>query len=132
MELRHRLELSICGGPAIGMTTGQPKFLMSPLGRQRELEEALRPLHEDFDAWKKGEVSVFDLSDQIHKFHDGRSRELFKLYSGSVEAWWIAHAVARGVIDESALSDDLRAELNEDIEVFRERLRGVDRPADSD
>ena len=102
------------------------------LAWQRELEEALRPLHEDFDAWKKGEVSVFDLADQIHKFHDGRSRELFKLYSGSVEALWIAHAVARGVIDDSELSDDLRAELNEDIEVFRERLRGVDRPADSD
>jgi hypothetical protein len=32
MELRHRLELSIGGGSAIEMTTGQPKFLMSALG----------------------------------------------------------------------------------------------------
>ena len=102
------------------------------LAWQRELEEALRPLREDFDAWEKGEISAFELSDRIHKFHDGRSRELFNLYSGSLEVLWIANAVARGVIDESELSDDLRAELNEDIVVFRERLREVDRPADSD
>jgi hypothetical protein len=31
MELRLRLELSIGGGSAIEMTTGQPKFLMSVL-----------------------------------------------------------------------------------------------------
>jgi len=101
------------------------------LACERELEEALRPLREDFDTWEKGEISAFELSDRIHKFHNGRSRELFNLYSGSLDVLWIAHVVARGVIDESELSEDLRAELNDDIAVFRERWRGADRPADS-
>jgi hypothetical protein len=102
------------------------------LAWERELEETLRQLREDFDSWRKGDISAFELSDQIHRFHDGRSRELFNWYSGSLEVFWIAHAVAKGVIDESELSEDLRTELNEDIAVFRERWRGVDRPADSD
>ena len=102
------------------------------LAWERELQEALRSLREDFDAWEKKEISAFELSDRIHKFHNGRSRELFNRYSGSLDVLWIAHAVARGVIDDSELSENLRAELNEDIAVFRERWRAADRPADSD
>lgn len=102
------------------------------LAWERELEEALRQLREDFDSWRKGKISAFELSDRIHKFHNGRSRELFTLYTGRLEVWLIAHAIARGVIDESELSEDLRTELNEDIAVSRERLREVVRPADSD
>lgn len=102
------------------------------LAWERELEEALRPLGEDFDAWRKGKISAFELSDRIHKFHNGRSRELFTRYTGSLEVWLIARAIVRGVIDESELSEDLRTELNEDIAEFRERWREVDQSADSD
>ncbi len=42
MELRHRLELSIGGGPAIEMITGQPKFLMSDLGHLRKFTSVPR------------------------------------------------------------------------------------------
>ena len=35
MELWYRLELSIGGGAASEMSTGQPKFLMSALGHKQ-------------------------------------------------------------------------------------------------
>jgi hypothetical protein len=57
MELRHRLELSVGSGPAIKMTTGQPKFLMTALGHkqsvsiipaERLLSSAYQPLASEF------------------------------------------------------------------------------------
>ena len=102
------------------------------LAWERELEDALRSLRRDFEIWERGEISVFELSDRIHKFHNGRSRELFNTYSGSLEVWWIAHTIARGVIDESELSDDLHEVLEDDIAECRDRWRVTARSQKSD
>lgn len=91
------------------------------LAWERELEEALQSLRKDFKHWEGGEITVFELSDRIHKFHNGRSRELYNMYSGSLNNWWIGNTVAMGVIDESELSDDLRDVLKDDIARCRER-----------
>ena len=105
---------------------------MQGVAWERELIEALRLVREDFDAWEGGEISPFELSDRIHKFHDGCSRELFISYSGSLDASLISSAVAKGVIEEAELSEGFRAELAEDIEYFRGRWRSVDEPAESE
>jgi len=91
------------------------------LAWERELEEAMQSLRKDFNHWEGGEIAVFELSDRIHKFHNGRSRELYNMYSGSLNNWWIGNTIARGVIDESELSDDLRDVLKDDIVRCRER-----------
>jgi hypothetical protein len=97
------------------------------LAWERELEAALRELRSDFEAWAgKKEISAFELSDRIHKFHNGRSRELYNMYSGSLDNFWIGPVVARGVIDESELSDDLREVAREDIAYYRERWQAED------
>ena len=102
------------------------------LAWERELEEALCLLRSDFEAWEKGEISAFELSDRIHKFHNGRSRELFNLYSGSLDNWWVGHTIAKGVIDESELSDDLCDVLKEDIAACRERWQVAGRSQNLD
>ena len=102
------------------------------LAWERELEAALGSLRTDFKRWDGGEITVFELSDRIHKFHDGRSRELFNMYSGSLDNWWIGHTVATGVIDESELSDDLRDVLKDDIARCRERRQDAGGTVDSD
>ena len=90
------------------------------LAWEREHEEALGSLRKDFKRWDGGEITVFELSDKIHEFHNGRSRELFNMYSGNLDNWWIGHTVATGVIDESELSDDLREVFKDDIARCRE------------
>lgn len=90
------------------------------LAWEQELEEALQSLRAAFEAWEKSEISAFELSNRIHKFHNGRSRELLNMYSGSLDNWWIGHTIARGVIDEFELSDDLRDVLKDDIARCRE------------
>lgn len=92
---------------------------------ERELAVALQALRNDFDAWEKNEITPFDLSDRIHKFHNGRSRELFVAYSGSLNVDWILRAIAVGVIDETELSEDLHKVLEDDIASFRARWSAV-------
>jgi hypothetical protein len=91
------------------------------LAWERELEIALRLLRRDFDAWEKEEITAFEVSDRLHEFHNGRSRELFIAYSGSLKPDWILRAIAIGVIDETELSEDLRSVLENDIASFRGR-----------
>ena len=102
------------------------------LAWERELEDALRSLLMDFKMWDRGDISAFELSDRLHKFHNGRSRELFNLYSGSLDNWWVGNTIARGVIEESQLSDDLRDVLKVEIAEFRERWQVAGGSADTD
>jgi len=105
---------------------------LQDLAWERELEEALQSLCKDFKRWEGGEITVFELSDRIHEFHNGRSRELYNMYSGSLNNWWIGNTVAMGVIDESELSDDLRDVLKDDIARCRERWQVAGSTEDSD
>lgn len=90
---------------------------------ERQLEDALRELHSDFETWDRGEISGFELSDRVHNFHNGRSRELYNMYSGSLDHFLIELDVARGIIDEAELSDDLLDLLKDQIARWRERLQ---------
>jgi len=102
------------------------------LAWERELEVALRSLRKDFEHWEGGKITVFELSERIHKLHNGQSRELFNMYSGSLDDWWIGHTIAKGVIDESELSDDLHDVLKDEIARCRERWQAAGEPTDSD
>ncbi len=91
------------------------------LAWERELAVALRTLRKDFNAWEQHEITPYELSDRVHKFHNGRSRELFIAYSGSLNVDWILRAIAVGVIDETELTDELHKVLEYDIGTFRTR-----------
>lgn len=89
------------------------------LAWQRELEEELGKLESSFSLWRKGEIDAFQLSDQIHRFHNGASRELYKRYSGNHYEFTVPGAVAIGKIDESEVSKELLEIISEHIEHFR-------------
>ena len=47
---------------------------------ERELDNAMTELYEEFQKWGGDRISVFELNDKVHEFHDGVSRELYKRY----------------------------------------------------
>lgn len=93
------------------------------LAWERELSAVLGDLEGDFCFWRKGHISPFELNDRIHRFHNGRSRELHNTYSGSLDNFRLEAVVARGVIDESEVSEDLLAVYRPHIDRIREQLR---------
>jgi hypothetical protein len=52
-------------------------------------------------------------------FHNGRSRDLYGIYTGNDPAMIVARAIAMGFVDEKSLNDELRSKLAEQIDTFR-------------
>jgi hypothetical protein len=117
-----------------GWTKKQRRVLrdLQGLALERELSSALGELREDFQSWEDGEISPFELNDRIHRFHNGRSRELFNTFGGGPYSFWIANVIARGIIKESEVSEDILAELRADIDMYRERLHQAEESTGED
>ena len=90
------------------------------LAWKRELEEELGSLESNFEAWRNSEIDAFDLSDLIHKFHDGESRQLYKYYTYRNSPYAVPSAIAKSIISESEVSKELLDIIAGDIQHFRE------------
>jgi hypothetical protein len=86
---------------------------------EAELGEELEKLFEDFTKGLDHGMSALDLSDKIHAFHNGPSRDLYGIYTGTDPAMIVARAIAMGFVDEKSLNEELRSKLAEQIETFR-------------
>jgi hypothetical protein len=88
---------------------------------EEELRRALLPLAEAFDRWKRGDIASAELSDLIHKFHQGASRELFAKYDTNHLEAPVAHAIAIGVLDRDKIPPELLEHLAASIKFYEDR-----------
>lgn len=56
---------------------------LASIAYERELARELAELEDGFRRWRAGEINAFGLSEAIHLFHQGPSRDLFSKYSPS-------------------------------------------------
>ena len=117
-----------------GWTKRQRRELheLRELAWERELSAALEDLQKDFGSLRNGDISAFELNDRIHRFHNGRSRDLFNTYSGSLDMFFLEFVVARGVIEESEVSEDLLNVYRPHIDSCCERLQISEESAGND
>ena len=77
---------------------------------EEELGRALAPLAEAFERWKVGAASSVEISDLIHEFHEGPSRQLRGTYTALKSDALVARAVAlakgtrSGTVDKPSLA----------------------------
>ena len=83
---------------------------------ERELSAASAQLESEFARWRKGEIDVFGLNELIHKFHNGASRDLYKVYAMGEAHWGVASAIARGLLTESEVDPAILESLSESIQ----------------
>ncbi|MBW3570198.1 MAG: hypothetical protein KY467_03755 [Gemmatimonadetes bacterium] len=81
------------------------------LAWEAELGEALLPIAERMDAWRRGEASAFQVSDEIHRFHDGASREIWKTYQSRDTEMLLAKALADGYLRREQVPNPVYAVL---------------------
>lgn len=75
----------------------------------RELNRHLEELALKFDQWRKEVIDCWELSNMIHEFHDGISRDLYKMYNyGKDEDLLVARAIVHGLLSKDEVSDELR------------------------
>ena len=94
---------------------------MAGLAHERELSAALSNLESEFGRWRRGEISVFELNDRIHRFHHGVSRDLYKLYDPRDAEIVVPGAIARGTLKEQEVDPPLLRNVAELIEFAKRR-----------
>ncbi len=65
---------------------------------ERELQRELRKLDRSFAAWRAGAISSGELSDQVHQYDTGPSRQLFKRYNVTTPEVTVAYAIVSGIL----------------------------------
>jgi hypothetical protein len=84
---------------------------LADIAYRRDLDVELAKLEREFQRWRSGELSPHDLSDVIHAFHHGPSRELFAHYDRKFRHFAVADAIRRGVLTEAEVGPELIALL---------------------
>ncbi len=75
-----------------------------------ELTKELESLSAKFDEWRAGKMDCFDLTEVIHKFHNGPARELYTKYNYSPPLeMLVVQAIVTGLLKK----EDLRPEVLE-------------------
>ena len=78
------------------------------LAHETELGRALEELYGDFKRWKTGEIDSFELSDLIHKFHDGPNRRIYLRYTSRLDPrFLVEYALEEGLIQEAAVPKEV-------------------------
>lgn len=92
----------------------------------RELDNALRDLDSGFADWRHKHITGFQLSDLIHEFHQGPSRELYSDYTRLDPGLLVARAVARRLLRDDEVPESLRVALASLISYCRDSYQDQD------
>ena len=84
---------------------------LAGLAYERELGKTLEGLEENFRRWKKNKITTFELSELIHKFHNGVARELWSFYTTGPAELNVKHAIVKGVILKNEISPGILEKL---------------------
>jgi hypothetical protein len=88
---------------------------------ERELSADLSKLEAEFGRWRAGELDAYELSERIHRFHQGPARKLFSKYDPSNREFTVADAIHRGLITEEEAGADAIEMLRIYLDFLRER-----------
>lgn len=100
------------------LTKKQKKHIreMAGVAYEREMSAALERLLASFQKWKRGEMTPFDLDEEIHQYHNGRARDLYKQYATGDPDMAVLFALRKGVLKIEELSEDCRSFYQEQLD----------------
>ena len=85
---------------------------------EEELRRALVPVAEAFKRWERGELGSGELSEIVHRFHQGPARELFVRYNTPHLEMTVAYAITMGVLDRQKIPAELCEHLARALEFY--------------
>ncbi len=78
---------------------------------ERDLTQRIAELHGEMNAWKKGNMTVWDIEQNIHVFHNKTARNLYRNYVMSEPLFAVSFGVATGVISLLDVPEDAREQV---------------------
>jgi len=98
---------------------------LSGIAYARELAKELTNLQSRFTVWQHGEIDPFELSDAVHEFHQGPSRDLYKYYTIVDPSMAVARAFVDELLKESEISGAILQKLGPTIDFYRSERKGT-------
>ena len=84
---------------------------LSGIAYERELAGALASLDDHFSQWRKQKITALEMSEHIHKFHNGIARGLWSFYSCRNNAMIVAQAVLNGIVSKAEIKGGVLEKL---------------------
>jgi TRAP-type C4-dicarboxylate transport system substrate-binding protein len=105
------------------LTKKQKKHIreMAGVAYEREMSAALDTLLADFQKWKQGGMTPFDLDEKIHQYHNCTARELYKQYATGDPDMAVMFALAKGIMKIEELNEDCRSFYQDRMGRLRDR-----------
>ena len=98
-----------------------------------ELRRELEKLAVQFDEWRAGTIESHDLTDLIHKFHQGPARRMYSFYQEPDIDWIVGNAVFRGFLKKEDIPPDVWPYIERAAHVSNDqRQQSAVAPPDSD
>lgn len=89
---------------------------------EAEMTQAVKDLEKVFGKWQSGHISVFELNEAIHRYHQGPAREIYNRYSvKSMSDLMVAQAIANGLLKEETLSAEMKNLLAAKINLYKQK-----------
>lgn len=108
--------------PRLNTKTSRRKLReLAGVAYTHELSAELAKLESDFVQWRSGEIDAFELSDRIHRFHDGISRHLYVLYRDLPPSRSVARAVVLQLLQETEVPAKILSALESAIGFDRDQ-----------
>ena len=90
------------------------------VAHEGELRQALLPIAEAFKRWERGELDSGELSEVIHKFHQGPARDLWVRYDTAHLEMAVAFAITMGLLRRDAIPAELLDHLAGPLRFYAE------------
>lgn len=85
---------------------------------ERDLSKCLLTVASRFEAWKENEISVWDLNQVIHEFHNDIARELYKAYTMTDKELAVAFGVVQEVLSLDEIDETCRDRISKLAELI--------------
>src|SRR5215207_1731610 len=85
---------------------------------EKELSRELGRLGESFAEWRDGKIKNGELSDRIHQYETGVSRELFNKYNEGKNDFNVAYAIVTGILDRQDVPEELIAAIDKQLSFY--------------
>ncbi len=86
---------------------------------EKELSRELARLGESFVKWRDGKINSGELSDRIHQYETGASRDLFNKYDQGSDDFNVAYAIVAGILDREDVPEELIQAIDKHLSFFQ-------------
>ena len=86
---------------------------LAQLAYERDLSRCIDVIHAQMAEWKDGKMTVWDIEQSIHEFHNKIARSLYRSYAMTDAFLAVAFGVAQGMLSLDDIPESERAKIQD-------------------